>query len=236
MPQPTLPLAFPFARPNVAGYRDLRTTDKTVPVLTFATAAPTGAQLQLDEHVFGTELRTDIVHRVVVWQQKNSRTTLYKAKNRAEVRGGGRKPWKQKGTGRARQGSIRSPIWVKGGKAHPAKLRDWSVELPKKMRALGLRVALAAKFADRRLTVVDSLVVAEGKTRALEAALEAHGLAGKPVVFIGSTVSAEFGRAVSNIPRCKPLPAAAANVYDLVRADSLVITPDALAELSKRLA
>lgn len=98
-----------------------------------------------------------MVHRVLVWQQKNARTTLYKTKDRAETRGGGKKPWRQKGTGRARHASIRSPLWKGGGVAHGPVFRDWSISLPKKIRALGLRVALSSKLRDGRLVVVESL-------------------------------------------------------------------------------
>jgi len=111
--------------------------------------------------VWGQPLRPDLVHRVVVWQQKNARTTLYKAKDRAEVRGGGRKPWRQKGTGRARHGSIRSPLWRGGGVAHGPVFRDWSIDLPKRLRRLGLCVALSAKARDGRVACLDALPLAD---------------------------------------------------------------------------
>lgn len=234
-----------------------------LPVVSFLTGAPTGATVRLDARVFGAPLRPDIVHRVIVWQQKNARTTAYKTKTRAEVNGGGRKPWKQKGTGRARHGSIRSPIWKGGGRAHGPVLRDWSISLPKRVRRLGLRVALSAKYVDRRLLVVESLAmtvadsgaaaaaganssaaaegalapIVEGKTRALEALLARHGLVGKRVVFIdgpGHPPDA-FRRAVRNIPRAKPLPAGGANVQDIVGAEVLVVTPAAIEALSAHL-
>jgi ribosomal protein L4 len=237
-----------------------------LPVVSFLTGAPTGATVRLDARVFGAPLRPDIVHRVIVWQQKNARTTAYKTKTRAEVNGGGRKPWKQKGTGRARHGSIRSPIWKGGGRAHGPVLRDWSISLPKRVRRLGLRVALSAKYVDRRLLVVESLAmtaptiaaeqsganssaaadggaggalapIVEGKTRALEALLSRHGLAGKRVVFIdgpGHPPDA-FRRAVRNIPRAKPLPATGANVQDIVGAEVLVVTPAAIDALCAHL-
>ena len=234
-----------------------------VPVLSFLTGQPTGATVTLDARVFGTEIRRDIVHRVIVWQQKNARTTAYKTKTRAEVRGGGRKPGKQKGTGRARQGSIRSPIWKGGGRAHGPVLRDWSISLPKRVRRLGLRVALAAKYRDRRMVVVDSLDMAAaapagsdgssnssssaasdalapivaGKTRALERLLALHGLTGKKVVFIdgpGHPPQA-FRRAVSNLPRTKPLPAGGANVQDIVDAEVLVMTSAAVTAVTQHL-
>ena len=115
--------------------------------------------VDLDPVVFTTEIRRDIIHRVVVWQEQKARRTLYKAKTRSEVRGGGIKPWKQKGLGKARASSIRSPLWVGGGVAHPPKLRHWGTLLQVKVRRLGMRIALAAKFRDNRLLVVDKLAI-----------------------------------------------------------------------------
>lgn len=115
--------------------------------------------VELDPVVFTTEIRRDIIHRVVVWQEQKARRTLYKAKTRSEVRGGGIKPWKQKGLGKARASSIRSPLWVGGGVAHPPKLRHWGTLLQVKVRRLGMRIALAAKFRDNRLLIVDKLAL-----------------------------------------------------------------------------
>jgi 50S ribosomal protein L4 len=115
--------------------------------------------VDLDPVVFTTEIRRDIIHRVVVWQEQKARRTLYKAKTRSEVRGGGIKPWKQKGLGKARASSIRSPLWVGGGVAHPPKLRHWGTLLQVKVRRLGMRIALAAKFRDNRLLIVDKLAI-----------------------------------------------------------------------------
>jgi large subunit ribosomal protein L4 len=157
--------------------------------------------------LFSTPLRPDIIHRVVVWQDKNARKTLYKAKTRAEVRGGGRKPWKQKGTGRARHGSIRSPIWKGGGVAHGAVFRDWSISLNKKVRLLGLRVAIASKARDRRLVVVDSLDLGSPKTGTLSKALSVPSLGLPPpgrkrLVFVDadSALPKNFLLAVRNLP------------------------------------
>jgi 50S ribosomal protein L4 len=118
-----------------------------------------GRFVDLDPVVFTTEIRRDIIHRVVVWQEQKARRTLYKAKTRSEVRGGGIKPWKQKGLGKARASSIRSPLWVGGGVAHPPKLRHWGTLLQVKVRRLGMRIALAAKFRDNRLLIVDKLAL-----------------------------------------------------------------------------
>jgi len=123
-------------------------------------------------------VRRDLVHRVIVWQAKGSRTTLYKGKSRGDVRGGGRKPWKQKGTGRARQGSTRSPLWVGGGVAHPPQHREWADALQKRVRRAGLAAALAAKLADGRVTVVHALELDAARAGAGEGAA-GEGAAGE---------------------------------------------------------
>jgi large subunit ribosomal protein L4 len=215
---------------------------RNLPVLSLVTGLPTGSVIALDSRVFDTPLRVDIVHRVVVWQEKNARTTLYKAKTRSEVRGGGRKPWKQKGTGRARQGSIRSPLWKGGGVAHGAVFRDWSISLNKKVRQLGLRVAMAAKAREQRLVVVDTLEMGNSKTGKLSKALMAQGLGLPPVgrkrlVFIDADdlLPDNFLLAVRNLPLAKPLPVSGVNVRDLVKASSVIITTAGLAQLTERL-
>lgn len=209
--------------------------------MSFSTGQPTGAVVALDPRVFDTPLRPDIVHRVIVWQEKNARTTLYKAKTRAEVRGGGRKPWKQKGTGRARAGSIRSPLWRGGGVAHAPVFRDWSISLNKKVRQLGLRVALAAKARDGRLVVVDALSLASPRTRELERALGGPlrlPVGRKRLVLVDTDAAlAPDGRvalAARNLPLTVPLPVRGVNVRDLVAADRVLVTVDGLAALTER--
>jgi large subunit ribosomal protein L4 len=220
---------------------------KTLPVLSLATAEPTGASCLLPDHVFATPARRDICYRVVQWQDKNARKLRFKAKSRAEVSGGGRKPWKQKGTGKARAGSIRSPLWVGGGVAHPPKLKPWGVRLQKRVRRLGLRVALAAKYRERRLVVVSDLTLPSGKTKAAVAALAAHGcrnpggrarylfLGGGGGGGGGSSVPAELARAVRNLKGVRALPAVAANVRAVVAAERVFVTAAALEAICKRL-
>ncbi len=205
-------------------------------MVSFATGEPTGATASLPDSVFATPIRADIIHRVIVWQEKTARTTLYKGKGRSEVRGGGRKPWKQKGTGKARAGSIRSPLWVGGGVAHPPKLKSWGICLQKKVRRLGMRCALAAKYRDRRLIVVDSLSLPEGRTRAAVAALEAHGVdpARRVLLVDAGPPSPALVQAVENLPGTKALPSLGANVRDIVLADRLFISTEALQALVAR--
>ena len=208
-------------------------------MLSLLTAQPTGATAPLPDAVFATPLRGDIVQRVVVWQDKNGRKLRYTAKSRGEVRGGGRKPWKQKGTGKARVGSIRSPLWVGGGNAHPPKGGPWGARLQKRVRRLGLRVALAAKYRDRRLTVVEALALPEARTRVAVAALRAHGAepGGRARYLLlgeGGEVPQALARAVANIKGVRALPAVAANVRAIVAAERVFVTPEALRAICAR--
>lgn len=229
-----------------------------VPVVSFLTGEETGETIDLDPRVFHAPLRPDIIHRVVVWQQKNKRTTLYKAKDRSEVSGGGKKPWKQKGTGRARHGSTRSPIWVGGGAAHGPVLRDWSVRLNKKIRRMGLRVAISAKLRDARLVVVDdlrldasaetaapaaenaeNLPVLVPKTKTLSGLLAKLGVSRAeyaPVVIVGGEELPDaVARAAKNLKDIKSFHADGANVYDIVHAEKLILSRDAVKLLTYRL-
>lgn len=217
----------------------------------FTTAGGLGEKLALDNGVFGSEVRKDILHRVVVWQEKNSRTTLYKTKTRAEVSGGGRKPWRQKGTGRARQGSIRSPIWKGGGVAHGPVFRDWSIDLPKKIRAMGLRCALSAKLRDRRLIVVQDFALtaaagaaaeagagAAGRAKTLREVLKQHDInpdEQRVVLVTGEEVPAPLQAAISNMSKAKALPAIGANVRDILNAKTLILSKEAVELLTLRL-
>jgi large subunit ribosomal protein L4 len=211
---------------------------KGIPTLVPSTSTPS---LTLSSHVFGAPLRKDIVHRVLVWQQKCNRMTMYKTQDRAEVAGGGKKPWKQKGTGRARVGSTRSPLWRGGGVAHGPVFRDWSIQLNKGIRRLGVRVALSAKAADGRLIVLEDFAFSTGKTKSLAAFVKAVAPSGtnaphNPVaIVVESNPSPELKRSVINIPRVCALPAAAANVKDIVGADVLVTTVSAVKALTERL-
>jgi large subunit ribosomal protein L4 len=225
--------------------------NKSLPILSLTTGEPTGDTIALPDHVFATPARRDVLHRVVQWQDKNSRKLRFKAKKRSEVAGGGRKPWAQKGTGKARQGSIRSPLWVGGGVAHPPKGRPWGVRLQKRVRRLGLRVALAGKYRERRLVVVSDLALPSGKTKAAVAALAAHGctepggrsprarylfLGGGGAGERGGGVPQELARAVGNLKGVRALPAVAANVRAVVAAERVFVTADALRSICKRLA
>lgn len=207
-------------------------------VMDLSTGQSTGQSVPVHDSIVNAPIRPDIVHRVIVWQEKSNRITMYKAKNRSEVRGGGRKPWKQKGTGKARAGSSRSPLWIGGGVAHPPKLRDWSIKLQKKVRQMGMRVALAAKLRDGRLSVVQSLELAGNshKTKEAVAVLTAHGVKDRRTLWIGSdNLPIEFQRSMSGIPRTTVMKSLGANVADLIKAERVFITPQAWEEVQARL-
>lgn len=127
--------------------------------------------MELPEAIFGAPVNLDLMHQAYVRQMANARLGTHKAKTRGEVSGGGRKPWRQKGTGRARQGSTRAPHWVGGGRAHAPQPRDHSLEMPRKMRRAALRSALSVKAAESSLVVLDALSLPEAKTRLMAQAL-----------------------------------------------------------------
>lgn len=207
-------------------------------VVDLSTGQSTGQSVPVHASIVNAPIRPDIVHRVIVWQEKNNRTTMYKAKNRSEVRGGGRKPWKQKGTGRARAGSSRSPLWVGGGVAHPPKLRDWSIKLQKKVRQMGMRVALAAKLRDGRLSVVQSFELAgqSHKTKDAVTVLTAHGVRDRRTLWIGADdLSVEFQRSMAAVPRTTVMRSLGANVADLIKAERVFITPQAWEQVQARI-
>lgn len=189
-------------------------------------------QVDLNPAVFEKEPRTDIMHTVVRWQLACRRKGTHKAKTRAEVRGGGSKPFRQKGTGNARQGSIRSPLMEAGGVIFPPKPRDYSYTLPKKTRQAGLRSALAYLFKQGRLFVVDSMGSPEGKTKELASRLNGFGV--NKAVLVGAEVDEKFSRAAQNLPSYVYYEAQAANVYDLLKYDAVIMTEEALKQLEAR--
>lgn len=189
-------------------------------------------ELELAEAVFGLEPRKDILQRVVEWQRAKARAGTHKTKTRAEVSGTGKKPFKQKGTGGARQGTLRGPHMEGGGRAHGPVVRSHEYSLPKKVRTLGLKHALSAKQAEGKLLVVDSLK--GSKTKAVASQLEKLGLT-KPLFISGETVDAGFAKAIHNLIGHDALPVQGANVYDILRHKELVLTKEAVTALEARL-
>lgn len=198
-------------------------------------AADEVGSLELADAIFGVEVRSDILHRVVLWQLAKRRAGTHKVKTRAEIARTGAKLYKQKGTGRARHGSRRVNLFRGGGVTFGPVVRDHAVDLPKKVRALGLRCALSSKAAEGKLLVLDEAKLAEPKTKTLLGALDRLGL-GSTLVITGLEVERNFELASRNLPQIDVLPAQGLNVYDILRRDTLVLTQDAVRQIEERLA
>ncbi|WP_114376491.1 50S ribosomal protein L4 [Elioraea thermophila] len=201
------------------------------PVITLANEAV--GEIELPDAVFGAEPRPDIMARVVHWQLAKRRAGTHKTKGMGEVSGTTKKPWKQKGTGRARQGSLRSPQFRKGGVVHGPVVRDHGYDLPKKVRRLGLISALSQKAREGKLVVLDR-AVADGKTAELKRRVAALGWRSALIVD-GTVVDEGFRRAARNIPGLDVLPTIGANVYDILRHDVVAVTREGVAGLAQRL-
>ena len=189
--------------------------------------------IELADAVFGLDPRGDILQRVVEWQRAKKRAGTHKTKTRAEVSGTGKKPFKQKGSGNARQGTLRAPHHEGGGRAHGPVVRDHGYSLPKKVRALGLKHALSAKQKEGKLIVIAEAKLADAKTKSVLAGFKKIGLT-KPL-FIASEFDANFTKAVRNVKGVDVLKLAGANVYDILRHKELVLTKEAAEALQARL-
>jgi len=189
--------------------------------------------IELSDDVFGLEPRADILHRVVTWQLENRRGIARATRERSEVARTGKKFGRQKGGGTARHGDRAAPVFIGGGKAHGARRREFDISLNKKVRALGLKMALSAKAKDG-LVVVDSLELKDAKTKALSAQLAKAGFGKKVLVIDGDAVDAGFARAAGNLIGVNVLPAVGANVYDILKHDTLVLTRAAVEKLEAR--
>lgn len=189
--------------------------------------------IELSDDVFGIEPRADILHRVVTWQLENRRGTARPTRERSDVARTGKKFGKQKGGGTARHGDRAAPIFIGGGKAHGARKRDFEQSLNKKIRALGLKMALSTK-AKSGLVVIDSLELKDAKTKALKGAFDKNGWSGKVLVIDGDAVEGSFAKAAGNLPGVNVMPAVGANVYDILKHDTLVLTKSAVEKLEAR--
>jgi large subunit ribosomal protein L4 len=193
-----------------------------------------GGEIELNDAVFGVEPRADILHRVVTWQLEKRRGTARAARERSDVARTGKKFGRQKGGGTARHGDRRAPIFVGGGKAHGPRVRDFNPSLNKKVRALGLKMALSSKAREGSLIVMDSLDLSEAKTKVLKEQLGKIGLGKRALVIDGDALNVGFAKAASNLREIDLLPAVGANVYDILRADTLVLTRAAVEKLEAR--
>lgn len=192
--------------------------------------------VELDERLFGAQVNADLLYRTVRMQLTNRRKGNSSTKTRGEVSGGGAKPWRQKGTGRARAGSRRSPLWNGGGTVFGPKPKTYHIKLTKKMLRGALISALSDRASSGSVALVDRIEFDEPKTKRALALLERLGMASSALVVVGK---GEYNQAVkksfSNLPRVKCLASAGLNVYDILRHDALVLTTQALDELKERL-
>ncbi|MET1756797.1 50S ribosomal protein L4 [Novosphingobium sp. RD2P27] len=189
--------------------------------------------IELSDDVFGIAPRADILHRVVTWQLEKRRGIARATRERSEVARTGKKFGNQKGGGTARHGDRAAPVFIGGGKAHGARRREFNPSLNKKVRALGLKMALSAK-AQNGLVVVDSLDGVEAKTKALMGQFGKAGWNGKVLVIDGDAVNESFARAAGNLVGVNVMPAVGANVYDILKHDTLVLTRAAVEKLEAR--
>jgi len=191
-------------------------------------------QPQLNEAIFGAKTRPHLLHQTIVMQLANRRAGSASTKSKGLVRGGGKKPWRQKGTGRARSGSIRSPLWVGGGTTFGPVPRDYSYRLPRTARREALLSALSLKNRDGKIIVVDKFELEEAKTRIMVKALAE--LKVESAVIVISQPDVKIERSARNLSKVKVLRVDGINVYDLLRHDYLIFTQEALQRLEERLA
>ena len=189
--------------------------------------------ITVSDEIFGLEPRTDLIHRVVRWQLAKRQAGTHKALGRSEVSGTTKKFVRQKGSGGARHGNKKAPQFRGGGKAFGPIVRDHSHDLPKKVRALGLKHALSAKAKTDSIVIVEDAKAAEAKTKALKAQLTKLGLT-SALIIDGAEVDANFALASRNIPHLDVLPVQGINVYDIMRAGTLVLTKAAVSALEER--
>ncbi|HWJ03138.1 MAG TPA: 50S ribosomal protein L4, partial [Verrucomicrobiae bacterium] len=189
-----------------------------------------GAQvgdMELNDNVFGVEVNQAVLHSAVVLQLASLRRGTHSTKLRGEVRGGGRKPWRQKGTGRARAGSIRSPLWRGGAILFGPKPRSYDFNMPRKVRRLALKSALSSKVQSGKLIVLDQIDFAAPKTKQVVELLEALKVSNKALVVTGE-INDAVAKSARNIPGVVALDATGLNVYDILNHDTLVVTKDAV--------
>jgi large subunit ribosomal protein L4 len=188
--------------------------------------------IELSEKVFGVEYREELIHQAVVTRLANERQGTKSTLTRTEVRGGGRKPWRQKGTGNARQGSIRAPQWIKGGVVFAPKSRDFSKDMNKKAKVAALLSALSKKVADGELVVVDKLAVKEGKTKEMVAFKKALNL-DKTAVVVMDNADEKVILAARNIEKLATLPVEQISTYEVVANAKVVLTKEAVKKIEE---
>ena len=190
--------------------------------------------IDLDDSVFGVDVKPDVLARVVNWQLAKRRSGNHKTKGISEIAGSTAKPWRQKGTGRARQGSKRATQWRGGQTVFGPVVRSHEYRLNKKVRRLGLRTALSSKKADGTLVVLDEIKLQSSRTKLLSEKFKGLGIS-KALVISGGVVDPSFARAAANLPNVSYLPQQGANVYDILKCETLILTKDAVTLLVERL-
>ncbi len=196
--------------------------------------AKSAGEIELNDAIFGVDVRADILDRAVQWQLAKRRAGTHQTKTISEVSGTTKKPYAQKGTGNARQGSLRSVQFRGGGQIFGPVSRDHSYDLPKKVRQLALKTALSSKAKEGKLIVLDVAKSDDHKTKSMAAKLKKLGVS-SALIIDGANLDLNFCRAVANIPLVDVLPEQGANVYDILRRDTLVLTKNAVEQLEARL-
>lgn len=191
-------------------------------------------EIDLKEEIFGVEVKAPVLHEVVTWQRACRRSGSASTKTRAEVSGGGRKPWRQKGTGRARTGSNRSPIWRGGGVIFGPRPRSYAYTLPKKVRRLALKMALSSKLLNGQLVVLEGYPPGAPKTKDFVKVLKTFEMA--KVLIVTHEENRALTLSARNVPYVQVLPTAGLNVYDILKHDHLVVLSPAVAQIEARLA
>ena len=190
-------------------------------------------RLKLSDHIFKTPIRRHLFHEVVKWQLAKRRQGTASTKNRSAVRGGGRKPWRQKGVGRARTGTIRSPLWRGGGVIFGPHPRDYSYALPKKVRQVALRSALSPRYQERKLLLLQDFPLSEIKTKAFVTIMEDLGIKNALIVTDGEHLTLE--RSARNVPWVEVLRCEGLNVFAILKYEHLIILKSAIEKIEERL-
>ena len=195
------------------------------------------SELELNDSVFGVDVNEAVLHQAVVMQLASQRLGTASTKTRGFVRGGGKKPWKQKGTGRARAGSIRSPLWVGGGTVFGPHPRSYAFRMPRKQRRLAIKSALTAKLQDGELVVIDAINFDAPKTKSVLKLMSDFNVANKKVLIVTAEMLENVEKSARNIPGVKAIPASSSlNVYDLLYHDKVFVTKDAITRIEEVLA
>lgn len=190
--------------------------------------------IELDDNIFKAPIRTDIMHRMVNYQLAKRQAGTHHTKTRAEVSGTGKKPWSQKGTGRARAGDLKRPQDRQGGVAFGPRTRSHAFDLPKKIKQAALKSALSSKASEKKLIILDSATAKDHKTKSMAEALKKMEIE-SALIISGAEIDANFARATSNIPKIDVLPTQGLNVYDILRRETLIMTKEAVEAITARL-